>query len=81
MVFDEPLFDIKECPFCGRTDNVVIMTERFFNKVQGIHDGAMLEIKCKTCKVSMYDFHTDEHNYWKRREALVAKWNTRGGGV
>lgn len=81
MVFDEPLFEIKECPFCGRTDNVVIMTPNFFNKVQDNYDQAMLEIKCTSCKVSMCDYQRDEHDYWKRREALVAKWNTRGGGV
>ena len=79
MEIYEPLNGVKKCPFCGQGGNIAIMTEEFFRKVDSVHDGSLIDIECRTCKVAMRDYNTDEHDYWKRREDIIRKWNMRGG--
>lgn len=65
------------CPFCGRTDKVVVMDKQFFYALQGEHDTAAMTVKCERCAVEMWEHTWRTKNYEKRVDILRRKWNKR----
>lgn len=79
-MYEKPT-DVKRCPFCGKTDNLEIMTEEFFREVIRTYGSAMIDIECKACHASLKNYAHDNpsESYQERRAALIEKWNMRGG--
>ena len=65
------------CPFCGRTDKVVVMTEDFFYELQGRHGTAALTVTCKRCEAVMWEHTHMVKKYERRVDMLRRKWNKR----
>lgn len=65
------------CPFCGRTDKVVVLDEHLFYKLQGKYGTAAVSVECKRCSVDVYEHTSAEKNYEKRLELMRQKWNKR----
>ena len=65
------------CPFCGRTDKVVVMDKRFFYGLQGEYDTACITVKCERCMVELHDHTWSEKNYERRVDILRREWNKR----
>ena len=66
------------CPFCGRTDKVVVMTEDFFYELQGRHDTAALTVTCKRCEAVMWE-HTYGKEIRKARGYFAPEVEQEGG--
>jgi len=67
----------KPCPFCGRSDKVVVMTDKFFYELQGEYDAATLTVRCERCRAELNDHSWKERNYNRRVAILRRKWNKR----
>lgn len=67
---------LKPCPFCGGKD-MSITKENVFYELQGRYGGAAIKIRCLNCNVEMLEHSRFEHDYRKRVEQAVEKWNRR----
>ena len=67
----------KACPFCGRADELDVMTEDCFYRLQGEYDTACISVKCERCDVDLIDHSSSIKNYEKRLDILRRKWNKR----
>lgn len=72
------------CPLCGAVPTV--MTREFFKKLDRNNNGAVLEVECRRCSLTLRNFPHDlpggiAHDYDKRIELLVEKWNRLGAEV
>jgi len=65
------------CPFCGRTDEVVVKDKQFFYRLQGEYDTANMKVECERCKVEMMEYTWSEKNYERRVNLVRRKWNER----
>ena len=72
------MLELKSCPFCGGTE-LVIDSRELFEELQSKNGDACISVDCKTpgCYAHMFEHTHDEHDYDKRVELLVEKWNRR----
>lgn len=70
---------VKPCPFCGGRE-FEVTPEDFFHELEK-KDGdnkACIKMECHKCRwLMMYEYTPEEHDYGKRLELLLAKWNKR----
>lgn len=69
--------EMKPCPFCGSTPE--LMKEEVFEHLKEIGDDgkACITIECHKCHLSFYDHNHDEQDYNIRKFLVVEKWNRR----
>ena len=65
------------CPFCGRSDKVVVTGEHSFYELQDKNDTAALMVECTRCMTMMWEQTVSEKKYEKRADILRRKWNKR----
>ena len=67
------------CPFCGKTDKLVITGRKFFNDLVKEHGSAVINIYCKRCDVTLseYSYNYNGNDYSLKVGLLVSKWNRR----
>ena len=73
-----PVEKIKPCPICGKSDNVLIHTDKFFNECleKSENHTACLTMQCYNCNLELYE-HFGSTDYDEMRSRLISKWNTR----
>lgn len=70
--------NILPCPFCGSTDNMIVMSRRFFDELVVENGTAMLSMHCEHCSMELKEYNKDDCiDYDVVLERLLAKWNER----
>lgn len=69
---------IKPCPFCGRSDEVTIMTDEFYQDLLDDSKTDVMHIQCERCRADIYCGDNDS-DYKTAVSNAVRVWNTRGG--
>lgn len=72
-------YNVRECPFCGKTDKLVMPDYECFKDLYKEHGMATLHIECARCHLSMYEHSYNGPDFDKKTGYVVAKWNTRSG--
>ena len=65
------------CPFCGRSDKVVVLEKSSFYELQGENDTAAMSVRCTRCDAEMWEHTRSVKNYEKRVNIARKKWNKR----
>lgn len=68
----------RPCPFCGGKD-LRLTPQEDFEKAQSEsnENRACISISCHQCFLDLFEHTFDVHDYDKRLEMLLVKWNNR----
>lgn len=70
--------EINPCPFCEKTEYLMITPKEVYEELVRIHGGACVSIQCWMCglTVTEYDTHTKDRIYENIYEKARDKWNS-----
>lgn len=70
---------LKPCPFCGKTNELVITSKSSFQDLYCEHGSAAISIECERCSLNLYELRYAGSKYDVKVEKLIKKWNERKG--
>lgn len=71
------IYEVRECPLCGKTDKLEITDYELFNDLMKENGSATISIDCARCNLTLYEHSYHGLDYNEKMGILVRKWNTR----
>jgi len=68
--------ELLPCPFCGGTDFEFTGKDIYY-ELLGEHGSACIRLSCSKCSLDLYEHSDDVKDYFKKKDRLIKKWNTR----
>lgn len=69
--------EVKNCPFCGSSDELRITSRESYDKLVKKHGSSLIEISCRRCDISYRLYNIPDNNYDMGMGIMITKWNNR----